>query len=78
MEKLEVYNEDKYSPVCGTLVKLADMIGALIEADQSLELGIRSHHLESGRHNIINMYLRDKSNVCGIDVRPFFVEFIRD
>ncbi len=68
------YNSDKYSPLDGKLVKLADEISVFLEAYQSQDHGIRSHHLEQGLNHILRKYRNEKS-ICGIDLRRFFREF---
>ena len=43
------YNEEKYFPIDGRLVRIADHLSALMEADISIKHGITSVHLQNGR-----------------------------
>lgn len=67
-----VFASDKYSPVDGKLVRVADHISALMEADISIKHGITSAHLESGRYNLLESY-RGKV-VNGIEAGKLFEE----
>lgn len=70
----EKFNDEKYSPVDGKLVRLADQIAAFMEAHQSIYYGITSNHLKHGKNNIKKMYSSiDKIN--GFDICAFFNEF---
>lgn len=60
------YNSDGFCPVDGKLVRLADHLSALLEADISIKHGITSPHLESGRKNMISSHPRGKM-INGID-----------
>lgn len=68
----EKYSADKYFPVDGKTVRLADHISALMEADISIKHGITSSHLEFGRKNMIEHY-RGKI-INGIDAEKLFHE----
>ncbi|MBR5097545.1 MAG: HD domain-containing protein [Treponema sp.] len=50
------YNSAEFSPVDGKLVRLADHLSALLEADISIKHGITSDHLESGRSNMLKSH----------------------
>ena len=67
----ESYNKDVYAPVDGRLVRFADHISALLEADSSIRHGITSEHLTGGRDNILAAYPIGKI-VNGIDAGAFF------
>ncbi len=60
------YNSDDFSPVDGKLVRLADHLSALLEADISIKHGITSPHLEGGRKNMLSSHPRGKM-INGID-----------
>lgn len=66
------YSADKYSPVDGKTVRLADHISALMEADISIKHGITSTHLEFGRKNMLEHYQGKIIN--GIDAGKLFNE----
>ena len=67
----EKFNEDKYCPVDGKLVRLADHLSALVEADYSIKHGTTSSHLESGRRNIFLSY-PEGTVINGIDANTLF------
>lgn len=65
------YNEDKYWPYDGDLVKACDDLAAYMEVLLSIEHGTKSHHLEDGKSTVEDKY-RD-AVIQGID----FGEIIR-
>jgi len=73
-ESIAQFNSDEYSPLDGRLLKLADEIGAFLEANQSIQHGVTSRHLQEGMFRIRLKYL-DKGYLCGLDVKSFFLEF---
>ncbi len=56
------YNEDRYSPVDGEIIRACDKVAAFIEAALSIQHGIRSQHLVEGKRY---MYERFKGMVLG-------------
>jgi putative hydrolases of HD superfamily len=68
-----LYNEDKWSPVDGRLVRLADHLAALMEADISIKHGITSVHLEKGRQSMLSLY-KSGEMVNGIDAGALFLK----
>lgn len=69
-----IYNSDIFSPVDGKLVRSADQLSALIEADSSIRHGITSEHLRDGRSNILQSY-KNRSSINGQNVAQLFAEF---
>ena len=65
------FNDKKYCPVDGRLVRVADHIAAFIEADSSIKYGITSTHLRDGRDNIRKIYEK-KPLVNGVNPTAFF------
>ncbi|MCQ2610738.1 MAG: HD domain-containing protein [Treponema sp.] len=65
------YNNKKYNPVDGKLIRLADHASALLEADISIKHGVTSTHLEGGRTNTLSIYPEGKI-VNGIDAHELF------
>ncbi len=65
------FNEDKYSPVDGKLVRAADHLSALLEAHLSIQHGITSVQLQKGRENLYKGYKKGVL-VNGIDVAGIF------
>jgi len=52
----ESYNEDRFLPVDGELIKGCDKLAAFIEACLSIRHGISSHHLQEGREILYETY----------------------
>ncbi len=69
----KTYNEDSFSPVDGKIVRIADHISALMEADISIKHGITSNHLEYGRKNMLENYPEGKI-ISGLDTGKIFKE----
>lgn len=65
------FNEDRYSPVDGKLVRAADHLSALLEAHLSIQHGITSVQLQKGRENLYKGYKKGVL-VNGIDVSGIF------
>jgi len=56
------YNENRFSPVDGRIIRTCDKLAAFIEASLSIQHGIKSHHLIEGRKYI---YERDRVEWIG-------------
>jgi putative hydrolases of HD superfamily len=74
-ESMDAFNTDNFNPLDGKLVKLADEMAALLEAHVSLESGIKSADLISGRDSLVNKYTQRARIVSGIEVADFFESF---
>ena len=70
-----LYNDDKYFPIDGKIVRIADHLSALLEADISIKHGITSSHLEFGRAGMLKAYKKG-SLINGIDVGKLFEEIV--
>ena len=68
-----LYNENKFYPLDGKIIKACDKLTAFIEADISIKHGITSKHLEEGRKNIYEKF--KNKNVSGIDFGSLFNYF---
>ncbi len=67
------YNEGKYMPVDGKILKVCDHLAAFIEAKMSISHGIKSEQLEEG---VINLYKKYKDKeILGIDFGRIFDYF---
>lgn len=66
----ERYNQDRYSPLDGCLIKVFDELSAFIETVLSMEYGIKSPALEEARRELFARY-RDRK-MAGIDVGKIF------
>lgn len=71
----EKYNEDKFFPIDGKLVRIADHLSALMEADISIKHGITSIHLQNGRDGLLYSYKEDEV-VNGINVYNLFYDIV--
>ncbi|NSW87448.1 MAG: HD domain-containing protein [Syntrophobacteraceae bacterium] len=61
-EIIERYNEDRYSPLDGCLLRVCDKLAAFIEASLSIQHGIKSYHLEDGKRCL---YDANKDSMIG-------------
>lgn len=70
-EDLNTKYHDEDFPVDGKLVRLADHLSALLEADISIKHGITSSHLVGGRANMMKLYAEGEK-INGIDAFSLF------
>lgn len=70
-----VYNKDEFFPIDGKIVRIADHLSALLEADSSIKHGITSSHLEVGRASLLKAY-NPGTLINGIDVGNLFKEIV--
>ncbi len=70
------YSADRYSPIDGKTVRIADHLAALMEADISIKHGITSSHLDHGKKGMLEAYPEGKI-INGIDVGNLFREICR-
>lgn len=71
----EKYNDIKFNPVDGQLVRICDHLSALLEADISIKHGITSSHLTIGRESTLNHYKKDEF-INGINVWDLYHNLI--
>ncbi|MFZ2445616.1 MAG: HD domain-containing protein [Syntrophobacteraceae bacterium] len=69
-EMSELYNEDRFSPIDGEMIRACDKLAAFIEASLSIRHGISSHHLEEGKKLIYEKYKDERPG--GIDFGKLF------
>ena len=74
MEINSKYNDDRYNPVDGVLIKICDEIAAFMEAYKSIEHGIKSIHLSEGCRGIKRHHLSNE-DVYDIGLHNFFLLF---
>lgn len=67
----EKYNDEQFFSVDGRIVRIADHLSAIIEADSSIKHGITSGHLEYGRKSMLEHYKKGEK-INGIDVYSLF------
>jgi putative hydrolase of HD superfamily len=72
----EKYNSEKYNPYDGKLLKVADDFAAFLEAQNSINFGIRSRELEEAAKSISRKY-EDKV-VAGVPVYQLFKGYMED
>ncbi|HOB31162.1 MAG TPA: HD domain-containing protein [Bacillota bacterium] len=65
------YNQDKYNPLDGEIVKACDRLAAFTEAAISIRHGVKSKHLYDGL-SIYSDYQGDKGIISGVDFGPIF------
>ena len=69
----ELYNEDRFSPVDGSLIEFCDKLAAYMEAYLSIKHGISSQNLEDGHKDL---YMRfGKARIAGMDLGVLFDYF---
>jgi putative hydrolase of HD superfamily len=69
------YNRNKFSPIDGELIKACDKLAAFVEANLSIEYGIKSKFLIEGRENIYGSYKGKK--ISGTDFGRIFDYFYK-
>ena len=69
----QIYNQDKYSPVDGEMLKGCDDLAAYIEAFLSISHGITSHHLQDALDKLYRDY--EYSQISGINFGQLFGAF---
>lgn len=67
------YNEDRFSPLDGEIIKAADQLAAYIETFLSISHGIKSYHLEEGNRQLYSRYSNEI--VAGINFGQLFSYF---
>jgi putative hydrolase of HD superfamily len=68
--RMESYNQDRFCPVDGELIRACDKLAAFIEASLSISYGIRSQHLEDGAEKIYREHGNQKYG--GVDFAQLF------
>ena len=69
----EKYNDDKFNPVDGQIIRGCDHLSAYLEAYLSLKYGVQSESIQSGYHNLFNSY--ENRTIGGIDFGLLFDYF---
>jgi putative hydrolase of HD superfamily len=68
----DLYNDDKYDPCEGELVKLADELTAYVEADEAIRNGCVSDRFPDAKKNIEEKYARQVT--CGVSLDHIFIQ----
>lgn len=69
----EKYNEDRFSPIDGEIIRGCDHLSALIETYLSISHGITSKHLIEGHESLLDKY--KGKTIAGIDFGTLFKYF---
>jgi putative hydrolases of HD superfamily len=69
----KMYNQDRYSPLDGQIVKACDQLAAYIETFLSISHGIKSYHLEEGNRQLYSLY--NNQSVAGINFGQLYSYF---
>ena len=69
------FNENKYHPIDGRLIKIADDLSAFVEVRLALKNGFTSQHLKDGEDTLSQKY--KDHQVAGINIGKLFEE-VRD
>lgn len=67
------FNEDKYHPIDGQLIKVADHLAAFVESYKASQTGIQTPQLKEGEHNLKAMY--KGKTIGGINVGAIYADF---
>jgi len=67
------FNEDRFSPVDGQIIRACDKLAAFIEASLSIQHGIKSRNLEEGKEYIYEKFKGEK--IGTIDFKQLFDYF---
>jgi putative hydrolase of HD superfamily len=67
------YNEDRFSPIDGDIIRACDHLAAYIEARLSMSYGITSRHLEEGAKSLYQTY--ENKKITGVDFGQLFDYF---
>ena len=68
------FNQDRFSPVDGQIIRACDKLAAFIEASLSIQHGIRSRNLEEGKEYIYEKFKDEK--IGSIDFGELFAYFL--
>ncbi len=69
----ELYNDAKYNPIDGEIIRGCDHLSAYLEAYMSIKYGIQSEQIQSGYHNLFSKY--ENKAIAGVDFGQLFDYF---
>ncbi len=69
----ENYNDEKFYPIDGEIIRGCDHLSAYMEAYLSLRYGIQSEQIQSGYHNLFEKY--ENKEIAGVDFGQLFDYF---
>jgi len=69
----EKYNDGKFYPIDGEIIRGCDHLSAYMEAYMSIRYGVQSEQMQSGYHNLFEKY--ENRQIAGIDFGQLFDYF---
>ena len=69
------FNEDKFNPRDGELVKVADDLAAFIEAYSTIKNGIKSPDLNDAMSSLKEKYQKHRFSIAGLNIGGIFADF---
>lgn len=71
-----IYNEDRFNPIDGEIIRGADHLAAFIETALSISHGITSKHLKEGYESLLEKY--ENVTIAAVDFGKLFKYFTED
>lgn len=72
-DEIHDYNEDRFDPVDGRMLKIVDHLAAMVEASLSIQHGVTSRQLRSGIANLLE--IEGQKVLYGLDFGALFREY---
>lgn len=69
----EKYNENRFNPIDGEIIRACDHLSAYLEVYLSVKSGIQSEQLQSGYHSLFQKY--ENKIIAGVDFGQLFDYF---
>ena len=69
----ERYNDARFCPIDGEIIRGCDHLSAYLEAYMSIRYGIQSEQIQSGYHNLFEKY--ENREIAGVDFGQLFDYF---
>jgi len=70
-----LYNEDRYNPRDGEIIKAIDNLTAYLEAYLSINNGLKNYQLTEAKDNIFKKYTELEPKIAGIDFSSLYADF---
>jgi putative hydrolases of HD superfamily len=67
------YNKDRFEPIDGNLIEVADHLSSFVEARKSIEAGVSTPDLQDGMHDLNKRY--EKKKVAGLNIGSIYADF---
>ena len=72
-EIIQHFNDDRYLPIDGELIKVADHLAAFVESFKASQTGIQTPQLKEGEHNLRAQYAG--KTIGGVNVGAIYADF---